>query len=144
MTKRLVHRPERYLPQRVLWIMVGRRLRARRIELGYEVDHVADELGISPSVYDHYEAGSDQAPALLLARLADLFVVPVLWFFKDMCASEEDGAPACLGPPRSYRIATVDERIGFLAASFRELDLEGQQYLLAIADALGRSNRKRG
>jgi hypothetical protein len=36
-------------------------------------------------------------------------------------------------------VATLEERAEFLAASFRKLDLEGQQHLLAIASALSRT-----
>lgn len=128
---------------RSIWWLVGRRMRARRAQLGYVVDRVAEELGISPTVYASYESGEAQAPELLLAQLAELLDVPALWFFQDAPFAEKKEEEDCDGSPRAYRIATPEQRIGFLADSFRRLDLEGQQQLLAIADALSRTNGKR-
>jgi hypothetical protein len=43
---------------------------------------------------------------------------------------------------RTYRVTTLEERVNFLAESFKKLDLEGQQQLLALAMALCQSNRE--
>jgi transcriptional regulator with XRE-family HTH domain len=121
---------------RPVWKRVGRRLLARRIELGLSIDQLADELVIAPSAYESYEQGAAQAPALLLAQIANLFAVPVHWFFLDALAHWEvdDAAPDDV--PRSYRVATTEQRTRFLAEAFCRLDLEGQQLLLAIVAAL--------
>jgi transcriptional regulator with XRE-family HTH domain len=102
---------------------------------------LADELGIDPSVYDAYEAGGEQVPARTLSQLAELLGVSVLWFFQDV-AAQETTEPATAQPGRLYRVATLDERMRFLVESFRKLDLEGQQYLIAIAGALTQSSRR--
>jgi hypothetical protein len=47
-------------------------------------------------------------------------------------------------PHEAYRVATLEERVEFLADSFRKLDLEGQQHLLALAGALSRIGGKGG
>jgi len=116
-----------------LWTVVGRRLRRRRTELDLDIDHVARTIGISPTVYANYELGV-QTPASQLAEIADLFDVPVVWFFQDV-GIEEKAAPP-VASPAVYRVATVEFRIQALADAFRKLDLEGQQHLLAISRAL--------
>ena len=125
-------------------MLVGDRLRARRIHLGLAITSVAEGLGIEPRAYEEYEAGVVQAPASLLAEIANLLDIPVLWFFQDIVGrgGEDERATPCLASPPSYRVATMDERILFLAESFRNLDLEGQQHLLAIAAALSRSKQQ--
>jgi hypothetical protein len=47
-----------------------------------------------------------------------------------------------LDMPRTYRVTTLEQRVNFLAESFKKLDLEGQQQLLALALALCQSNRE--
>lgn len=143
MTKPAVGGLKAGLSSRSIWWLVGRRMRDRRTQLGYAVDRVAEELGISPTVFASYESGETQPPELLLAQLAELLGVPALWFFQDTSLPEEKEEEDYDGSPRAYRIATPEQRIGFLADSFRRLDLEGQQKLLAIANALSRTKGKR-
>jgi transcriptional regulator with XRE-family HTH domain len=128
---------------RTVWMLVGGRLRLRRAGLDLAIGSVAEELRIEPSVYEGYEAGVEQVPALVLTEIADLFRVPVLWFFQDVVAGEEEDELTAVSrdPPPVYRVATVEERSHFLADSFRKLDLAGQQHLLAIAAALCQSNQ---
>jgi transcriptional regulator with XRE-family HTH domain len=120
-----------------LWTVVGRRLRQRRMELGLDIDHVARKVGISPTVYANYELGI-QTPASQLAQIADLFDVPVVWFFQDVGGEEKVRPPAA--SPAVYRVATAEYRVQALTDAFRKLDLEGQQHLLAISKALSQSN----
>ena len=130
-------------PFRPVWLLVGQRIRARRVQRGHKVHCVADELSISPTLYVGYESGENQVPALVLSQLAEFLGVPVLWFFQDASSPEEDdGSSVCDQSAPTYRIATSEERVDALAESFRNLDLEGQQQLLAMAAALSRSNGK--
>ena len=78
-----------------VWSRVGRQLHRRRTQLGFDVDHVASKVGIAAATYAGYEAGV-QAPAFLLAQIADLFGVPVVSFFQDVAreAAEDDEAPS--------------------------------------------------
>ena len=128
-----------------IWVLVGNRLRARRSDLGLATESVAKALGVEPNVYERYEAGSEQAPALLLAEMAQLFGVPLVWLFQDATpfdAYEEAQSSAIPGSAPVYRIATLEERVEFMVDWFRKLDFEGQQHLLAIAAALSEGNRK--
>ena len=131
-------------PTRSMWTVIGRRLRVRRTQLGVGIDQVADSLGVSPVTYAAYEAGTDQAPAFVLNQVAELLDVPLVWFFQDITfvPEEDEEAAVTTETPHFFAVATLDQRIEALAQSFRQLDLEGQQHLLAIAGALSRSNRQ--
>ena len=123
-----------------VWAGVGRQLRRRRTELGLGSDHVARCLGIATVSYEGYETGA-AIPASVLTQIADLFDVPVVWFFQGV-ADEEPAARGDAGGASLavYTVATEEYRVQALADSFRKLDLEGQQHLLAISMALSRSN----
>jgi transcriptional regulator with XRE-family HTH domain len=124
-----------------LWVRIGKRLQTRRTELGLKVNDVARELGIAPRAYTALEDGIERASASLLGQIAALFRVGVYWFFQDV--EFGDGiAGEAVAPHAAYRVATLEERVEFLADSFRKLDLEGQQHLLALANALSRTGGK--
>ena len=80
--------------------------------------------------------------------LADLFEVPLVWFFQDIGqndtndnhAEQDDDAEREAGLV-VYRVATIEHRIAALVESFRQLDFEGQQHLLAISRELSRPAR---
>jgi len=125
-----------------LWRRVGERIRLRRLHLGFSDERLAGELGIDPSAYDAYEAGGELAPARTLSQIAELLGVSVLWFFQDITFQEETTETAASVPAGVYRVATLEDRMRFLSDAFRELDLEGQQHLIAIAGALTQTSRK--
>jgi transcriptional regulator with XRE-family HTH domain len=127
-----------------LWVHIGRRLQSRRTELGLSVNDVARQLGIAPRVYQALEDGVERAPASLLGQIAELFRVRVFWFFQDVAFGDESASEALPLPHGAYRVATLEDRVEFLADSFRKLDLEGQQHLLALASALSRTGGKGG
>lgn len=122
-----------------LWAFVGRRLKTRRTQLGLSIDDVADELAIPSRVYESYETGEAQTPALLLNQMANLFGVPLMWFFQDFDAEEDREIAADNDLERTFTVATPEERAKALTDCFNGLDFEGQQQLLAIAKALSRS-----
>lgn len=120
-----------------VWGTVGRRLQRRRIELGYGVDRVAQWAAIPAETYRAYENGAP-IPAALLAQIADLFEMSLVRLFQDVGqddADDEDDGEEQAGPV-VYRVATIEHRIAALVESFRQLDFEGQQHLLAISKAL--------
>ncbi len=129
-----------------LWMVIGRRLQIRRAELNVTVERVADELCIPSRIYAAYEAGVIETPALVLSQIADLFDVPVSWFFQDVdFGIEDDEEPLDDGDsPGIFTVASEDERIQALSECFRSLDLESQQHLLAIAGALSQSSKEWG
>jgi transcriptional regulator with XRE-family HTH domain len=129
-----------------LWMIIGRRLQIRRSELGVSVEQIADELCIPSRIYAAYESGVVETPALVLSQIADLFGVPVSWFFQDVDFGIEDDNELLDDddPPGIFTVASEDERIQALSECFRNLDLENQQHLLAIAGALSQSGKEWG
>src|SRR5262245_35152556 len=141
MTKRGVDDFQHH-PCQSIWLLVGKRIRARRLQRGHPVRHLAEELGVSLAAYVRCESGVAPLPAVQLSQLSKLLGVPIIWFFQDASPAEESGSCTDHDSPAAYRVATLEQRIGALADSFRKLDLEGQQHLLAIADALCRTDGK--
>lgn len=126
-----------------VWGTVGRRLQRRRADLGYGVDHVARWATIPVETYESYEKGAP-IPAAVLAQVADLLGTPLVWFFQGVGQDEaEENDSEGSAEPAVYRVATVEHRIAALIASFRQLDFEGQQHLLAISQALIRARAGR-
>jgi transcriptional regulator with XRE-family HTH domain len=121
-----------------VWGAVGRRLQRRRAELGLGADHVAQWAAVPVEAYEAYERGAP-IPAALLAQVADLFGIPLIWFFQGVDDEEEEEHDAEeRSAPVVYQVATVEHRIAALVESFRQLDFDGQQHLLAISRALSR------
>jgi transcriptional regulator with XRE-family HTH domain len=115
-------------------------LQRRRTDLGLSTDRVAQWAGIAVATYEGFEDGVPIS-ASLLAQFADLLDIPVVWFFQ--CVAIEEPAERKPNPGEeavTYRVATIEHRIQALADTFRKLDFEGQQHLLAISQALSRSN----
>ena len=126
-----------------LWRHIGQRMRQRRTQLDLKVDAVARELDISPEAYEQYEAGHLQTPAMLLSDVAQLFRMPVTWFFLDIAHNDppESGDAEA---PGVFSVATDEERAQTLTDYFRGLDLEGQQHLLLVARTLFRARESSG
>jgi transcriptional regulator with XRE-family HTH domain len=123
-----------------LWRHIGQRMRLRRTQLRLEADAAARKLGVTPQTYAQYESGELQTPAMLLSDAAQLFRLPVTWFFQDLSfdepaqtAGEEQGV---------FAVATDEERIQTLTDYFRGLDLEGQQHVLLVARTLFRARKE--
>lgn len=146
MIKRAMFKPVEKAPEADpcgvgVWLRVGRQLQRRRTQLGFDIDHVADSIGVAPAVYAGYESGV-QAPAFLLSEVADLFGVPVVSFFQDIAREAAESPDPGQAQPGAFRIATPEYREQILTGFFRDLDLEDQQYVLAISKALARAKSR--
>jgi transcriptional regulator with XRE-family HTH domain len=127
-----------------VWTAVGRRLQRRRIEMGLSAARVAQRAGVPVPTYEGYENGAP-IPAALLAQVAELLDIPLVWFFEGVAGDEVETRAAAPGAePAVYRVATLEQRIEALADAFRQLDFEGQQHLLAISRALCQSSARVG
>jgi hypothetical protein len=118
-----------------VWGAVGRRLALRRTELAYSPGRVAHGVGIAVEDYKDYERGAP-IPAFLLGEIADLLDRSVTWFFEGISQAEVEGDANAEAV--TYKVATIEHRIQALTDSFRKLDFEAQQHLLAISRALSR------
>lgn len=76
---------------------VGRRARARRVALGYELQDVAQHMAVTPARLHKIEAGTGRLSAHSLAMLSAALGVSPAWFFE--------GIPDYQRPARlAYRI----------------------------------------
>jgi transcriptional regulator with XRE-family HTH domain len=121
---------------------IGVRLRNRRVELGLGKGGVAAHLGIALSRYEEFETGEVEIPALSLGDLADLFNVPMFYFFQDMAFGDDADQPSLDEPATILAVATEEDRIATLVSDFLNASWEGQQYLLMLARTLARDGKR--
>lgn len=62
---------------------IGRRIKARRQQLGLNQQSVADEIGVSYQQVQKYENGADRVGASRLFAIARALSVPISYFFDD-------------------------------------------------------------
>ena len=93
--------------------VVGRRLRARRLQLGLSQQALGDALGISYQQVQKYEGGVSRIGAGRLQQLAEILDVPVSVFFDERPRGSEDGdtAFAFLDTAHSLRLVQAFARI---------------------------------
>jgi len=73
-------------------VLVGRRARERRTLQGMSQTAVADKLGLTFQQLQKYERGHNRISASRLYELAQIFGVPVAYFYEEMEAGK--GAPS--------------------------------------------------
>ena len=64
-----------------LWQQLGNRVRFRREQLKLDARNAAAHIRVALQTYAKYEAGERLVPANQLAELAELFTVPMFYFF---------------------------------------------------------------
>ena len=127
-----------------LWLHLGNRLRFRREQLRIGALKAAAHVGVTLQTYEEYETGERLIPAKPLAELAELFAVPVFYFFEDLQIGEEKSDAQQPKPDVVYTIATETDRIAALIDDFLKLDFERQQHLLFVARALANDTPSSG
>ena len=122
-----------------LSLHMGVRLQNRRLQLGLTSSAVAAHVGVAADAYELYEQGEAQLPAAMLAEIAELFKVPLFYFFQDLPLespmTEPEESAAVL------TVATPADRASALVADFQKLEWHAQQYLLMLAQALVRERK---
>jgi transcriptional regulator with XRE-family HTH domain len=73
---------------------LGQRLRTARLKAGfYKARTVAEELGVTPNTYYRYERDETTPPYKVLARLAELFKVPLSELLEEGDTPTAPGLP---------------------------------------------------
>jgi transcriptional regulator with XRE-family HTH domain len=62
---------------------VGRRMKLRRIDLGYSQTEIGEALGVSFQQVQKYELGTNRISAGRLQQIANVLEVPLPFFFAD-------------------------------------------------------------
>ncbi len=70
---------------------IGNKLRERRIMLGLSQGAVGDALGIASQQVQKYEKGTNAMNAERLHQVAQLFKIPVAYFFEDFSSGKKAG-----------------------------------------------------
>ena len=114
--------------------LVGRRIRARRRQLGLSQQALADALGLSYQQVQKYENGVSRIGAGRLQQLAQILNVPVSVFFDDQLvgAQDSDTVFAFLDTPGSLRLVQAFARTPDRPLQQRIVELVEQ-----IADTIG-------
>ena len=73
-------------------MLVGKRIRARRLFLGMKQQMLADDLGLSFQQVQKYEMGANRVSAARLLLIADILRVPVSFFFANLQAASVAGS----------------------------------------------------
>jgi transcriptional regulator with XRE-family HTH domain len=120
-------------PVKAIDILVGSRLRARRMELALSQAALARHLGLTFSQVQKYEKGSNRISAGRLYQLAALLGVPVQYFYKGL------GSPL-LEPPGVSPAVTAEEEAQLHDALDKVSDPRARQALLALASSLEGKN----
>jgi transcriptional regulator with XRE-family HTH domain len=123
-----------------LSLHMGVRLQSRRLQLGLQKSAVAAHVGVPLTSYEEFELGQAQIPATMLAELADLFRVPLFYFFQDLPLDSPEAAPEQPEGATVLTVATHADRVAALVADFQKLGWQEQQYVLMLAQALARDS----
>ncbi len=81
---------------------VGRRVRARRTQLGLSQTELARRLGLSFQQIQKYENGGNRISAGTLGRIAAVLEAPVGFFFRGL--APDGPAPQAIGDGRADRM----------------------------------------
>ena len=94
-------------------ILVGRRIRARRRQLGLSQQDLADALGLSYQQVQKYEKGVSRIGAGRLQQLARILEVPVSDLFEEQRSGAQDGDTvfSFLDTPGSLRLVQAFARV---------------------------------
>jgi transcriptional regulator with XRE-family HTH domain len=122
-----------------IWLHLGSRIRFRREQLGIAITKAVTHLGVALQTYREYEAGERLIPANQLAELAELFGVPVFYFFEDLQVGDDKSMVP--KPNSAFAVATETDRIATLIEDYQNLDFEHQQHLLQVARLLANDTK---
>ena len=74
-------------------LLIGKRLRERRILLAITQEELAQRIQLSPQELQKYEIGENRISAARLFRLGQILEVPITWFFAQVTYLTENAAP---------------------------------------------------
>lgn len=60
------------MPAKRFRVLLGRRLRASRLSLGFDADNFAEELGMTPDAYEQVELGEKEPGLIALVHAAKI------------------------------------------------------------------------
>ncbi|WP_208439488.1 helix-turn-helix domain-containing protein [Bartonella grahamii] len=108
-------------------ILIGKRIRHRRISMGLSQKELGSHLGVSFQQIQKYEKGSNRVSAGRLQEIANILEVPITFFYTDIFAEEAIPTKETLLQRDQY---TYSEKEHALLKNFRELKAKKQKAIL--------------
>jgi ribosome-binding protein aMBF1 (putative translation factor) len=90
-------------------LLIGKRLRERRILLAITQEDLAHRIQLSPQQLQKYEIGENRISAARLFKLSRILEVPITWFFAPVANLGEDSANPGASP--ALKASTVAGRV---------------------------------
>jgi transcriptional regulator with XRE-family HTH domain len=118
---------------------VGKRLRARRLEIGLSQGRLARSVGITFQQIQKYERGSNRVVASRLFDLARVLNVPIDYFFQDLPGSDPRAAKAGPAQPLGLDLLARLETSKLLRAYHEIPDPKIRRRLLNLVKATVRA-----
>ncbi|WP_375681371.1 helix-turn-helix domain-containing protein [Bartonella sp. AP60NXGY] len=106
-------------------ILIGKRIRHRRISIGLSQKELGSHLGVSFQQIQKYEKGLNRVSVGCLLKIAQKLEVPVNFFYADIATKENLSTHAS-----HYDQKTYSEKEHSLLKNFRELQPKKQKAIL--------------
>lgn len=88
-------------------VLVGQRIRARRIELSVTQTELAERLGVTFQQVQKYETGKNRVSCSRLSDIARTLETPISYFFEETPAAERSRADALRAGAEGRRLVTA-------------------------------------
>lgn len=118
---------------------VGRRIRLRRIALGWSQSQMADAIGVTYQQAHKYEKGINRIAASRLYEVASVLDVPVGYFFEDMPKEIRRMTPGRMAKEGGDEAARITADHAGMPAEATRATMELMRAFNAIADEATRT-----
>ncbi len=108
-------------------ILIGKRIRHRRISMGLSQKELGSYLGVSFQQIQKYEKGFNRVSAGCLLKIAQKLDVPISFFYTDIVTKEDVSVEKNAA---HYDQETYSEKEHSLLKNFRELQPKKQKAIL--------------
>ncbi|WP_375634564.1 MULTISPECIES: helix-turn-helix domain-containing protein [unclassified Bartonella] len=108
-------------------ILIGKRIRHRRISMGLSQKELGSHLGVSFQQIQKYEKGLNRVSAKCLLEIAQKLEVPMNFFYADIATKETLSTKETL---LHHDQCTYSEKEHALLKNFRELKSKKQKAIL--------------
>ncbi|WP_375707435.1 helix-turn-helix domain-containing protein [Bartonella sp. AA1HLJMS] len=113
--------------QNFIDILIGKRIRQRRIAMGLSQKELGNYLGVSFQQIQKYEKGFNRVSAGCLLKIAQKLEVPISFFYADIATKENLPTKDTL---LHHNQETYSEKEHSLLKNFRELQPKKQKAIL--------------
>jgi transcriptional regulator with XRE-family HTH domain len=76
-----------------IYLLIGNRIRIRRLSLGMDQETLGSALGLTSQQVQDYESGATRVGASRLSAMAEALDVPILFFFGDLESNATQATP---------------------------------------------------